>query len=320
MSRRLLRPEIHPKPWPALAALAAGLSFVAGGRAALCRIMPTPPTSVRATPAATDEESVRDARTLAVELMALSAFCGKMEGQGMRSPAASAAFLREWQWNEDRGRLPSHPHFGGTGRRRESAPDLLSTALMLQAMRASGVAASDPYIWRASVFIARCQVTGDPRAGDDGDRGGFLAGPVVDAAGGASRVRLGHPTGAATCLGLTSLLAAGAAPDDPRVRDAVRWLEGHYALDSHPGMVRPREGLYGYYYEFARAMTALGRDRIRDSRGVVHNWRAELGRTLAGEQKPDGSWTNPDESREPASSSASTITSLALLTLRQIRP
>jgi squalene-hopene/tetraprenyl-beta-curcumene cyclase len=251
--------------------------------------------------------------------MALSALGEKSGARDVRSPAASAAFLRDRQWDEGRGCLPAHPDFGGTGRRQDSLPDLSHTALLLQAMRAAGVAAGDPYIRKASVFIARCQVTGEPGATGDGDRGGFLARPVV-VAGGATRMRTVHPTGAATCLGLTSLLAAGATRDDPRVRDAVRWLEGHYTLDAHPGMAHAREGLYGYYYEFARTMTALRRDRIRDARGVVHDWRAELGRTLADRQHPDGSWTNPEESRDPSECAPSTITSLALLTLRQLGP
>jgi squalene-hopene/tetraprenyl-beta-curcumene cyclase len=256
--------------------------------------------------------------------MALSAFYKKVAGgDGARVLASATRFLRTWQWNEARGCNPSHPYFGGTGRWTRSVPDLIHSALLLQAMRDAGVAASDPYIRRASIFITRCQVVGDRGVRFDADcrdLGGFSTGPVVDPKGGTFAGRSGRPSGASTCLGLTSLLAAGVAPDDARVRSALRWLEEHYSLDAHPGMTRPREGLYGYYYEFAKAMTALGLDRIRDSRGVLHDWRAELVRKLADQQHADGSWTNPDESREPASSSAWTITSLALLTLRQIRP
>ena len=319
--RRLIR----PRRWPAIAALAAGLSAVAWVRASLPPTAPAAPTGRRETPAAAIGERPKpDARSLSIGLMALATF-GKTvdEGRGLRSLAATAGFLRDWQWNEGRGCPPSHRHYGGTGRWPESAPDLIHTAMLLQAMRATGVAANDPYIRRASLFVARCQLIGEPRAPADGDRadlGGFSTGPIVDAAGTPAKARLGRPTGASTCLGLTGLLAAGIAPDDRRIRAALGWLEGHYSLDAHPGMTRAREGLYGYYYEFARAMTALGCDRIRDPRGVVHDWRAELGLKLAEQQNPDGSWTNPDESREPAECSPSTITSLALLTLRQLQP
>jgi hypothetical protein len=144
-------------------------------------------------------------------------------------------------------------------------------------------------------------------------------GPVVDTTGERPKVRLGPPNGASTCLGLTSLLAAGVAPGDARVRAAVHWLEEHYTLDAHPGMARPHEGLFGYYYELARAMTALGFDRLRDSRGGVHNWRTELKRKLSEQQNADGSWTNPDESPEPAGRAPGTTTSLALLSLVQLR-
>jgi hypothetical protein len=84
-------------------------------------------------------------------------------------------------------------------------------------------------------------------------------------------------------------------------------------------MAHAREGLYGYYYEFAKAMTALGYDRLRDARGDMHNWRTELKRKLSEQQKFDGSLTNPDESHEPACRAPVTITSLALMTLVQFR-
>jgi squalene-hopene/tetraprenyl-beta-curcumene cyclase len=191
---------------------------------------------------------------------------------------------------------------------------------MLRAMRGAGVAVDDPYVRKASIFITRCQVVNDGSSnGDLLDLGGFSTRPVIQSKGGPEGVRFVRPNGASTCLGLSSLLVAGAAADDTRVRAALRWLGHHYSLDLHPGMARPREGLYGYYYEFARAMRAVGNDRISDSRGVLHDWRAELKRKLTEQQHANGSWTNPDESPESAGRATTTITSLALLTLDQLR-
>jgi hypothetical protein len=51
---------------------------------------------------------------------------------------------------------------------------------------------------------------------------------------------------------------------------------------------------------------------------VLHDGRTELERKLARHQQADGSWNNPDESIEPTQRSPTSITSLALLTLREI--
>jgi hypothetical protein len=310
-----------------IASAIAVSSYVAGGHAAHSPKspgVPADPPNRRGTSAGADGGGPRDARTIAVELMALTAFDRAIDGGDRpRSPASTAAFPRDWQWNEGRNCAPAHPYYGGTGRWAKSAPDLVHTALLLRASRGAGVAASDRYIQRATIFIARCQVVDGPDAQGGRDRhdlGGFAEGPVVDPMPGIARVRLGRPCGASTCLGVTSLLAAGVAPDDARVQAAFHWLEEHYSLDVHPGAARPREGLYGYYFEFANAMTALKHDRIRDARGVLHDWRSELGRKLAEQQHADGSWTNPDESPEPANCSGSTVTSFALLTLQQLHP
>jgi hypothetical protein len=327
MIQHVRRAETKHRKWLVLVVLGAASVSTAGGPSVRSPRPPTEPatrTGGRETAARAFGADSRDAQAQALELMTLAAFEEPVGGGGgTRSSAPGIANLRGWQWNEDRGCSRSHPYFGGTGRWPESAPDLIHTALLLRALRGAGLAANDPYIQRAALFIARCQVVDDPRGRGDvdrRDRGGFSTGPVVESSAGIPTVRLGRPSGASTCVGLTSLLAAGVAPDDARVRGAVHWLEEHYSVDAHPGMARAREGLYGYYYEFARAMTALGRDRIRDSRGVPHDWRAELERELAERQHADGSWTNPDESPEPASRATSTVTSLALLTLRQLRP
>jgi hypothetical protein len=97
------------------------------------------------------------------------------------------------------------------------------------------------------------------------------------------------------------------------VSAAFDWLRAHYTLDANPGMSRPGEGLYRYYYELANTMKALGQDHLRDARGIDHDWRREL--ELASRQLPDGSWHNPVESPEHGQSHPTVITSYALLAL-----
>lgn len=260
----------------------------------------------------------RDARIVSWRVMALVSY-GEATGSRRYRPEVlhGVDVLRASQWDESRGCPASHPLFGGISRVGLTPPDLTHTALALQAQRNAGVPADDPWIRRALGFIARCQVAGTPGCRNEG---GFAARPIDPATSAATAPESSRkPSGATTCLGLTSLLAAGFAPEDARVRGALRWLAGHYTLDAHPGMDRREEGLFGFYLEFAKAMAALRLDRIRDAQGVSHDWCEELAGRLAARQNPDGSWTNPRESPDPAASTPMVVTSYALLTLDQIR-
>jgi hypothetical protein len=179
----------------------------------------------------------------------------------------------------------------------EDPTDLAFTAEALRALRAAGLPEDDPCVVRAVEFLSRF---GGPSG---------LAGKGSEARG---------LSGEAACLGVSGLLAAGVDGDDPRVRGAVAWLEGHYTLEANPGAEPPRRGLYRYYFELARAMTALKVDRIRDAEGAEHDWRAELSAFLAREQRPDGSWANPQETAEDSEGHVTVATSYAVLTLRLI--
>jgi squalene-hopene/tetraprenyl-beta-curcumene cyclase len=193
--------------------------------------------------------------------------------------------------------------------------DLTLAVAAIRALRDAGLPADDPAVRRATEFISRCQAPDASRRG-----GGFVAepfGPAVAAAA-SGPVAAPRPCGALTCIGLSGLLAAGVAEDDARVRSAVAWLEAHYTLDRNPGMDHPRRGLYRYYLELARALTALGLHEIRDAEGTPHDWRDEIAARLARDQRPDGSWANPDESEVAAESGPHVVTSYAVMTLRLI--
>ena len=42
-------------------------------------------------------------------------------------------------------------------------------------------------------------------------------------------------------------------------------------------------------------MNALGDKTFTDSKGVAHDWKAELHEAIAKRQKEDGSWTNTNQ-------------------------
>ena len=53
-------------------------------------------------------------------------------------------------------------------------------------------------------------------------------------------------------------------------------------------------GLFYYYHTFAKALSTMGVDQMKDKEGKLHDWRHELLVELASRQNPDGSWTNKD--------------------------
>ncbi len=76
----------------------------------------------------------------------------------------------------------------------------------------------------------------------------------------------------------------------PRVKAAYEWIQKHYTLDENPGM--GPAGLYYYYHTFAKALTAIGDDKLVDAEGKSHDWRAELAQKYIEQQNADGSWVN----------------------------
>ena len=93
-----------------------------------------------------------------------------------------------------------------------------------------------------------------------------------------------------TYAGLKSMIYAGVGPDDPRVKAAYGWVRRHYTLTENPGM--GTSGLYYYYHTFAKALDAIGDEKLEDSSGKEHDWRQDLLKTLVTLQREDGSWAN----------------------------
>jgi|GEM_PF-5774731 len=269
--------------------------------------------------------SLRDTESLCWVTMALAGEVGR-SGQRLRPELEVVVDrLKALQWGEGRGCTAANPYYGGTGRDERSIPDLPHTALSLQTLRRAGVPADDPYVRRAVDFILRCQRVSNLQSQeltddeDDPKCGGFAIGPIEVASQGREGTESTQdPCGAATAMGISSLLAAGVPPKDIRVQKALRWLAAHYSLEAHPGMRHADEGLYRFYFEFATAMRGLRLEHLRDSRGVIHDWRDELERKLLDRQEPDGRWSNPGESAERARGGPMLVTSYALLTLNQI--
>ena len=208
------------------------------------------------------------------------------------------AFITELQYGAA-GRDKSDPWYGGVGYAGSERPDLSNTGYFIEALRAVDTGANSEAIQRALVFVSRCQNLdtkhNDTEFASKVDDGGFyytIPKTKVDpstseryTAGGGLR-----SYGSMTYTGLKSMIYAGLTANDPRVKAAVDWIGEHYGVDSNPGM--GDAGLYYYYHTFAASLDAAGIDRVQDSQGDLHNWRADLVAELASRQQPDGSWSN----------------------------
>ena len=229
-----------------------------------------------------------------ISVLALSA--ANKDGQHDNIIRKAENFLRGLQWDEDEEQKPEDPGYGGAGYGKHQRPDLSNTQFLLEALKTAGVKADDPAMQKALTFVARCQNletehNNTPFAAKIDD-GGFYYTP---AAGGTSQAGVDANGGlrsyaSMTYAGLKSMIYAGVKKDDPRVKAALTWITKHYSLRDNPGM--GKQGLYYYYHTFAKTLSVLGLDELKDADGKSHDWRAELVATLAKQQKANGSWIN----------------------------
>ncbi|WP_422929567.1 prenyltransferase/squalene oxidase repeat-containing protein [Singulisphaera sp. PoT] len=232
-------------------------------------------------------------------------------------------FLKTMQWDEGEGKDPNNAFYGGAGYGgANSRPDLSNTTFMIDALRETGVPASDPALKRALVFVSRCQNLksefNDQPWADKVNDGGF----VYTAANGGSSVAGNNADGglrsyaSMTYAGLKSMIYAGLTKDDPRVKAAHAYIAKHYTLEENPGL--DQRGLYYYYQTFAKTLALLGESTFLDSDGKGHDWRADLTAALAKRQAANGSWVNgADRFME---GDANLVTAYGLLALAYARP
>ncbi len=215
---------------------------------------------------------------------------------------AAQDFLKNLQWDEHEEHDRDSSWYGGAGYGRGKRPDLSNTQMMVEALHESGLSKDDPAYQKAVQFISRCQnldETNDQPFARGVRDGGFIYSCANDGESKAGTDLIeGRPHlrsyGSMTYAGFKSLLYAGVARDDERVKTCVEWIKRHYTLDANPNMPhsQSKEGLYYYYHVFAKALYAWGETLIADSRGEVHNWRVDLCAKLNSLQLDDGSWVN----------------------------
>ena len=236
-------------------------------------------------------------------------------------------FLKKLQWDEGEGKDPKSDFFGGAGYDSKSRPDLSNTQIFLDALKSAGVPDDDPALKKAMLFVSRCQnIKGEtndqPWAKRIGD-GSFIYTP---AQGGVTKV-VDEPLadgslpgyGSMTYAGIKSLIYCGASKDDPRVKEAYKWIRENYSVDRNPGMPDQRAewGLYYYYHTMAKSLDTLGVDHVVDAKGVKHDWRRDITEALAKRQRSDGSWVGDARWME---ADPNLVTGYALMALSYCRP
>jgi squalene-hopene/tetraprenyl-beta-curcumene cyclase len=210
--------------------------------------------------------------------------------------ANATKFLRKIQWDEDEGVATTDARYGGQGYGSQSRPDLSNTGMFIDALEAIGTDDNDAAIQEALKFVSNTQNLETPYnttkfAGLIGD-GGFYYTPAGEGESKAGNEPNGglRSYGSMTYVGFKSLLHAGVARDDPRVKAARQWIVDHYTLEENPGV--QLQGLYYYYHVFAKSLAANGEATLTDRDGKTHDWRNDLVAALAKRQNEDGSWVN----------------------------
>jgi squalene-hopene/tetraprenyl-beta-curcumene cyclase len=229
-----------------------------------------------------------------------------------------------------------HPWFGGWGYGGggPGAPDLSNSHFVVEALRDSGVPADDPSIRNALIFVTRMQAnseTNDTAWGKEhsDESGGFIYSMAMNrklntfGASSAPETERDGKTllttyGGITYAGLKSMLYADLKKDDPRVKAAVKWVQNNWRLDINPG-IGDEKGIFYYYHNIGSALSAYGEDSVTDSKGVKHDWRADLFDAIKKRQKDNGSFANAAQDRwmEQDPNLATTYVVLTLQSMRK---
>jgi len=222
------------------------------------------------------------------------------------------------------------PAKAGFGYGKRHRADLNNTAWVLEALAATDNLDREPFnkdpqkaqkaelAWgKALAFISSCQNLSETnksawlKSAPEDDKGGFIYCPE-DALRDNADARMLRSYGSMTYSGLKSLIYAKVKPEDVRVKAALDWIAKYYTLDENPGV--GQAGYYYYLHTFAKTLTIMKLNSLRDAKGTGHDWRSELVLALEKRQNKDGSWHN-DKSGRWWESMQELSTSYVLMTL-----
>ena len=210
------------------------------------------------------------------------------EGWDARA-AQHVAWLRRAQCSDETGCPRDDPAHGAWGLDAARSgvfarADLSATCFALQALADAGVAASDPVMRRAAIFVTRCHNA-------SGDGGYFLSTntPEANKAGTCEGPSF-KSYGTATADGVLARTALSGTPD----ADGVRWLLARREAGRAPGFA-PTDtsgwdlGVQCYY---AAARSQLRDALRREDDAAARAWEDAAVRSILADQRANGSWVS----------------------------
>jgi len=244
---------------------------------------------------------------------------GKKKGPLTREKLMSS--VRDWfgkqQAQESNGYDKNKdPNYGGQGYGGVPMHDLSNSQFAMDAMHGLGIRQGHPFFNRMEIFVNRTQ---NLRAVNDltdkakfpelknfavQDDGGFGYAPAVSKSAEirtADGKKFAKSYASITAAGLKTLIQLGVKKDDIRVQGAKAWLSNNYSLEKNTGLDVPGEsskgsqGLYYFYWTFAKAMSALGDKTMSLKDGTEINWAEQVAGKLKSLQREDGSWLNEQD-------------------------
>jgi len=225
------------------------------------------------------------------------------------------------------------------GKKQRDASDMSNTSFAAEALKVSGLPEDSEYWKNVVEFLSACQnnseTNGNPLVVAEldkkklkvGDDGGFHYTPVESKAGEETfpdGTKVLKSYGSMTYSGLKSFLYAKVDKNDPRVQSAYRWIKENYTLDLNPGFGIDEvkrthlQGLFYYYYVFAKGLDAYGEEIIETSDGGKHKWAEELAEKLIELQKAEGGAAWKNESQRWGEGEPVLATSYALISLNTV--
>lgn len=239
-----------------------------------------------------------------------------------QSLAKAQKYLLMIQNIERNGYMPSDRDYGSVGYGGAQRGDLSNTQMALDALRATGLDASDDAFAKALIYLRRVQNLpgqgswsgkGTNDKGDKvdivpGDDGGATYYPGVSYAGYDETADGGfvpRSYGSMTYALLKCYVIAGIDRNDPRIGKALDWCFKNFTLDINPGVKASLgenvqyQGLFYYYLALSRALSIAGVDKIpaKAEADAGLDWRTALETKLEALQQDDGSWVNAKNSR-----------------------
>lgn len=219
---------------------------------------------------ARDDGSIGNASENIVEQTALALIAL----QSLKNPAHDQVIRRAQHYLK----AQQHKGSGGVANPEDAHPNLLTQALVMEAMHKSGLDSADPFWQKSLAFVAQAQDS----------QGQYPA----------------------QLAALRCLLDAGLDKNDPRVAAAWRRVSQQYSLQQAE-TTNGADAWFDGLNNFSKAVRGYRTASVTDAAGGSHTWRNDIARTLLDRYRGDGSWVDAQGSdSDPLRTTAWSVSTL----------